>query len=82
MKAYAAMRVHKTTLILVVLLAALALWIPQRHRLAEARLALAEAGEQRATAAGSGCMAAIDAERWLEATGDAPDDMDETPTDW
>ena len=44
---FSAMRVRKTTLVLLVLLAAFAVWIPQRHRLAQARLALVEAEMHR-----------------------------------
>jgi len=47
MKASAAMLPRKTTLVLLILLAALAVWIPQQRRLARARLDVAAAEAQR-----------------------------------
>ncbi len=47
MNASAGIQVRKTTLVLLVLLAALAMWIPQQSRLAQARLAVEEAEAQR-----------------------------------
>jgi hypothetical protein len=47
MKSSAAMRTRKTTLILLISLAALTMWIPQQSRLAQVRLAVEEAEAQR-----------------------------------
>jgi len=46
MKASATMRTRKTTLIVLILLAALTVWIPRQRKLAQARLAVAEADAQ------------------------------------